>query len=250
MITPRIIPSLLLSHGRLVKGVRFADYRDAGRPETTARAHNAQGADEILLLDIDASKGEGPDLATICQVAVECFMPLTVGGGIRSLDVAHRVMELGADKLCLTTAALANPSLIEQLAHLYGAQAVMLGVDICASGGGWRLFDHRTGKALAAPDPFAWIDEALARGAGEIRLMAVDREGSREGFDLDLFARVRARVNVPVILEGGAGSFDHIAEALRAGASGVGLGTSLIFSDANIVKIKRYLANNGLDLRL
>lgn len=251
MVMQRIIPSLLLSHGRLVKGVRFGNYQDAGRPETTARAHNAQGADEVLLLDIDASRtGQGPDLAAIRLVAMECFMPLTVGGGIRSLDVAHHVMESGADKLCLTTAALDEPALIESLAHLYGSQAVMLGIDVCASDGDFRLYNHRSGKALASPDPFAWIAEGIARGAGEIRLMAVDREGGREGLDLELFSRVKERVQVPVILEGGAGSFDHIAAALRAGVSGVGLGTSLIFSDANIVKIKRYLANNGLLIRL
>lgn len=249
MIAPRIIPSLLLREGRLVKGRRFADFQDAGLPVTTARAHNAQGADELMLLDIDAHRRGGPDIETIRKVAMECFMPLTVGGGIVSLEVARRIMESGADKLCLTTAALDNPGLLEELAHLYGAQAVVIGVDILRDGATWRLYDHRSGQPVEGVDPLAWIEQAVARGAGEIRLMAVDREGTREGMDLGLFGQIRRRVNVPIVLEGGAGSFEHIAEALQAGTSGVGLGTILVFSDANIVKIKGYLANKGIGVR-
>ena len=247
---PRIIPSLLLCGGRLVKGRRFAEYQDAGRPDTTARAHNAQGADELLLLDIQGWRSEeGPDVAAIRQVASECYMPLTVGGGVDSLDKAHRVMDAGADKICLTAPALESPDLIEKLAYTYGSQAVVLGVDVCRVDGTLALYDHRTRQVLVR-DPLAWIDAGIGRGAGEIRLMSVEREGGRQGMDIDLLTRVLERVQVPVILEGGAGAFEHVAEAIKAGASGVGLGALLVFSDANIVKIKRFLANSGLELRL
>ena len=248
MLTRRLIPSLLLKEGRLVKGTCFRDYRDAGNPKTTARAHNAQGADELVLLDIEAARqGRGPDVRTIRTVAAECFMPLTVGGGIRTLADARDCMDAGADKLSVTSGALDDPDLITRLARVYGAQAVQLGIDIIDDGGTPKLYDHRHEKSL--PDPMDWIRRGVALGAGEIRLTAVHREGTRTGMDLDLLARVRALVNVPVILEGGAGDLDHLDAAMAAGADGVALGTMLVFSDNNLVKIKRFLAAEGHHMR-
>lgn len=248
MLTRRLIPSMLLKEGRLVKGTRFRDYRDAGNPKTTARAHNAQGADELVLLDIEAARlGRGPDLPAIRMVAAECFMPLTVGGGIRSVEDARDCMDAGADKISVTSGALDDPDLITRLAKVYGAQAVQLGVDITDDGGTPRLYDHRHEKNL--PDPMDWIRRGVALGAGEVRLTAVHREGTRTGMDLDLLARVQALVNVPVILEGGAGDLEHLGAALKAGADGIAVGTMLVFSDNNLVKIKSFLAAEGHDMR-
>jgi imidazole glycerol-phosphate synthase subunit HisF len=245
LLLQRLIPSLLVQGQRLVKGSRFQEHRDAGRAETTARAHNAQGADELLLLDIDASRsGKGPNLDTVRLVARECFMPLTVGGGIRSMEDARACMEAGADKICLTTTAMDNPLLITDLARLYGSQATMVGIDVVTSGDERNVFDfrqHSAGSRTVAE----WMREVVDLGAGEIKLMSVDREGMREGLDLELLEFSQNYVNVPVILEGGAGSLAHVAEAMQAGADAVALGTMLVFSDNNIVKIKRFLSGHG-----
>ncbi len=247
----RIIPSLLLRDGRLVKGTAFAGHRDAGSPSTTARVHDAQGADELVLLDIDASrKGRDPDFASFAAVARACFMPLTVGGGIRSVDTAHRCLEAGADKLCLTTSALDEPRRIGELARIFGAQAVVLGVDVVQTPAGRFLYDHRSHRPLEAPGWDEWLCRGVGEGAGEVRLLAVDREGQRTGLDTDLLAEASARGDVPIILEGGAGTLDHFATALRAGADAVALGTMLVFSDNNIHKVKSFLRNAGLEMRL
>ncbi|HEX2653029.1 MAG TPA: HisA/HisF-related TIM barrel protein [Xanthobacteraceae bacterium] len=245
----RIIPSLLLRRGRLAKGVRFADYRDAGAPATICRAHSAQGADEILLLDIEASHdGRESDFGALEKVAAEIQVPLTFGGGMTNLDRIHRAIEAGADKVCLTTAALDRPDLIEEAAQVYGAQAVMVGIDVVRRDGDYKLYDHRTGWTVSKQLD-DWVGEAVSRGAGEIRLCAVDREGTRQGLDTTLHDRVRARVNVPIILEGGVGDLDHVAAAMKAGADSIGLGTLLVFSDNNLVKVRRFLANEGLKVR-
>lgn len=250
MLTRRLIPSLLLKGGRLVKGTRYRDHRDAGNPNTTARAHNAQGADELILLDIDASReGRGPDLEAIRTVARECYMPLTFGGGIRSVEDARACMDAGADKLCLTTTALDDPDLITRLARVFGSQAVVLGVDVTGDATHPILFDHRTRMTVPDMDPIEWMRRGVDLGAGEIRLMAVDREGTREGMDTALLKLVRGAVSVPVIAEGGAGDLDHLAAAMTAGADGIAVGTMLVFSDNNLVKIKRYLAAAGHDMR-
>lgn len=247
----RLIPCLLLHEGRLVKGHNFRDLRDAGSPRTTARAHNHQGADELLLCDIDASrKSKQPDVEVIRQVATECHMPLCVAGGIRGVAEAAAVMDAGADKICLTTTALDDPEMVSVLAHTYGSQAIVLGVDISKDANGeYRIFDHRTRALLADRDPFEWVSMAVDMGAGEVRLMSVDQEGSLGGYDLDLFAMVRSDVNVPIILEGGAGTLNHVQDAFDAGVDGAGVGSMLVFSDANLVKIKQHLITAGMNIR-
>ena len=251
MIRRRIIPSLLLRGGRLVKGVRFGDHRDAGHPVTTARAHNAQGADELVVIDIDASRERRlPDLALVSRIAGECQMPLTVGGGIRGVDDARRCLEAGADKVLINAGAVEVPNLIEDLAHLLGSQAVVLAVDYAERSGVQTLFDYRSRAVTRNRDPLGWMREAVGRGAGEIRLMAVDREGTRRGFDLDFAARALATVRVPIILEGGAGTLSHLDEALMAGADALALGTMLVFADNNLVKVRRYLASAGYPVRV
>lgn len=246
----RVIPALLLRQGRLVKGCSFTGHRDAGAPGTTARAYDAQGADELILIDIDATReGRGPDLRSVAEVARNCRTPLTVGGGVASVEIAAACFRAGADKLCLNSTALARPSLIAELAQVYGRQAIVLGVDVIKEGADWRLFDHRNAKSSAL-DWRGWIDRAVGLGAGEVRLVSVDREGSRQGLDLELWAAARSVASVPMILEGGAGTLDHLAQAMLRGVDSVALGTMLVFSDNNIVQLKRRLKNAGLAMRL
>lgn len=249
MLRQRLIPSLLLKEGRLVKGVAFADWRDAGRPDTTIRAHSAQGADEMLLLDIEASRhGRGPDIANLRAAAKECRVPLTFGGGIRSLDDARACFAAGADKLCLTTTALDQPSLITTLSRIFGSQAIVLGLDVVEVSSGIRLFDFRSRQAIDK-DVFAWIAEGVQRGAGELKVTVVNREGARAGMAIGLVADLLRQVSVPVIVEGGAGSLPDLDEAFAAGVDGVAVGTMLVFSDNNLVKLKRYLAMRGRNVR-
>ena len=246
----RLIPSILIHDGRLVKGVQYKDYKDAGGPATTARAHNAQGADELIACDIDASKhNREPDWDTLHAIAQECFMPLTIFGGINSLERAEKAFAIGADKIGLTTTAYDNPELITTLAHQYGAQAVVIGLDIIKQGAKYKLYDHRTGLPHTNLNPLEWAKEAIELGAGEIRLMHVEREGVLEGMDLEFFHQLREMVDVPILLEGGAESLDHVQEAYEAGVDGVCLGAMLIFSDANLVKIQQRMRSLKLNIR-
>lgn len=250
MLANRIIPSLLLRHGRLVKGVRFADHRDAGAPATTCRAHSAQGADEITICDIDASRNnQMPDFTSLQAVSDNVQVPVTFCGGISDLARAHQAMESGADKIGVNTTALDRPALIEELAHVFGAQAVVVGVDVVRSDGAPKVYDYRSGRVSDRASVKDWVRATVDRGAGEIRLVAVDREGTRSGLDIPLWAEIREITDVPIILEGGAGSLNHIADAMKAGVDSVALGTLLVFSDNNLLKVRRFLESAGLPMR-
>lgn len=251
MLFQRLIPSLLLKKGRLVKGRCYQDFRDAGNPRTTARAHNHQGADELMVLDIDASKRNGmPDIEAITTIAEECFMPLCVGGGISNVGIAYACMQAGADKLCLTTTAIDNPRLISELAHRFGSQAVVVGVDVkYDENNEIRLYDHRDRSLVKNSNPWDWLTRVVELGAGEVRLMSVDREGTLLGYNLSLYERAKKLVDVPIILEGGAGSLHHLQEAFEAGIDGVSTGAMLVFSDANLVKIKKHMVTNHCNIR-
>jgi cyclase len=251
VLTNRVIPSLLVRGERLVKGVKYSGWRDAGNPQTTVRAYNAQKADEFILMDIDATReNRGPNLEIVRAVASECEMPLTVGGGIRDPDMAAACFAAGADKVVVTSAAYDTPDMVEEMAHRFGAQAVMVGLDIVCDGDEFEsLYDHRTGTANKRD----WVSFArmlVERGAGEFRLMSVDREGTRRGLNCALFRRLREAVDVPIILEGGAGTLDHVLEAMNKGVDSVAIGTMLVFSDNNLVQVKRHLRNAGHEIRL
>ncbi|MEQ8711289.1 MAG: imidazole glycerol phosphate synthase cyclase subunit [Rhodospirillales bacterium] len=251
MLQNRIIPSLLLSGGRLVKGTAFTDHRDAGNPPTTLRAYAAQKADEALLIDIDATReGRGPDVAAVRLAARECSMPLTIGGGITSVDLAKACLDNGADKICLNGAALDDPDLISACAHRFGSQAVVVAIDVIDSAGGVSLYDYRTGHTLPDRNWLDWLGQVEDKGAGEIRLMDVSREGGRLGYNCGLLAAARMRCGLPIILEGGAGKLDHLSEAMQQGADALALGTMLVFSDNNIIQVKRFLKNAGHPIRL
>lgn len=246
----RIIPSLLLRGGRLVKGDSFADHVDAGSPGTTARAYDAQRADELIVLDIDASReGRPPDLQALGEVAANCMTPIAFGGGIATVEVARSCLALGADKICLNHAARTCPSLISDLANTFGSQAVVLCLDLLRDGDDWAVFDHVSSTCVE----LSWrqqLAQAAVLGAGEIKLTAVDREGKRCGLDVELWRAARRVVDLPMILEGGAGSLDHLAEAMSGGADSLAIGTMLVFSDNNIIQLKRYLSNAGHSIRL
>lgn len=238
----RLIPSVLIQQGRLVKGRQYAHYKDAGGAATTARAHNAQGADEIIVCDVDAAKTNmGPDFETLRLIADECFMPLTFFGGINTSDRAAQCMDCGADKIGMTSGIYDNPELIESLAKRYGSQAIVLGLDIMQTDAGhYKLFDHRTHK-LEDTEPLEFLRNCIERGVGEVRVMAIHNEGTHKGLDLNLHKYIRNHVNIPVILEGGSGSLHDIENAYSQGVDAVAVGSMLVFSDANLVKIKQHM---------
>jgi cyclase len=202
-------------------------------------------------MDVMASKeGRGPLLDTIREIAEECFMPLCVGGGIRNSDDATACMDVGADKLCLTSQAMDKPELVMELARRFGSQAVVVGVDVIHDDNGiLRLYDHRKMLTIKDSDPFQWASKMINMGCGEIRLMSVDREGTLQGYDLDLYQKMRELINVPIILEGGAGSLDHLEAAFKAGVDGVAVGGMLVFSDSNLVKIKQHMKTRKCNIR-
>jgi cyclase len=250
----RVIPCLDVAAGRVVKGVRFADLRDQGDPAEAALAYAAQGADEIVFLDIGAAPEErDTDAPWVRRTASQVFIPLTVGGGVRSAADADRLLAAGADKVGINSAAVERPELTGELAHRFGSQCVVLSVDVLASPDGdqgkrWEVVT-RGGRQATGRDALAWIREGVERGAGEILLTSIDRDGTRGGYDLALIAAVAAAVPVPVIASGGAGTADHLVQALAAGAAAV-LAASIFHQGTYTVgEIKRAIAAAGFPVR-
>ena len=252
MNTKRIIPCLDVDGGRVVKGVQFVSIRDAGDPAECARAYNEQGADELVFLDITASaEARGTLLEAVRKTAEEVFLPLTVGGGVRSIENARELLRAGADKVSLNTAAVERPELIAEVAGAFGCQCVVLAVDGRAKGGGrWEVTTHG-GRRPTGRDAGEWIEEGVRRGAGEILLTSMDRDGMREGYDLELTRMVSERVSVPVIASGGAGTKEHFAEVLgEAGGADAALAASLFhFGELTVPDLKKYLEGRGVAVR-
>jgi cyclase len=255
MLTKRIIACMDVRNGEVVKGVQFQQLRSAGDPAELARRYNVEGIDEVVILDITATLETRQALAhTINAVAREIFLPLTVGGGIRSEDDAAAAVDAGADKVSLNTAALRHPDLISTLAGRYGSQAVIVAIDAkrraASLGGGYAVY-VRSGTADAARDAVEWAREAEARGAGEILLTSMDRDGTRSGFDCELTAAVSDAVNIPVIASGGAGGLDHFADVFRRGCADAALAASIFhFADTSVGELKKYLHKEGIPVRL
>jgi cyclase len=252
MLTRRIIPCLDVQDGRVVKGIRFLELRDAGDPVEQAAAYDAQGADEICFLDISASpEGRSTLVDVVARTADRVFTPLTVGGGVRSVDDADRLLAAGADKIAVNTAAIRRPALIEDIAARFGRQALVVAVDARrrASGSSWEVFSHG-GRTPEGLDALAWCREIADRGAGEILLTSMDRDGTRTGYDLELVAAVVAAVPVPVIASGGVGTLDDLIAGLRAGAAAVLAASIFHFGENTIAEAKRHLAAAGLAVRL
>ena len=254
MLSKRIIACLDVRDGHVVKGVNFGGLRSAGDPAELARRYNADGIDELVILDITATLEARRALAdTIRAVARELFIPLAVGGGIRHEDDAAAVVDAGADKVSLNTAAIADPALITRIADRYGSQAVVVAIDAKRATPGIDQFSvyARSGQADAGRDAVEWAREAEARGAGEILLTSIDRDGTKAGFDCALTAAVSSAVSIPVIASGGAGGLDHFVEVFTAGRADAALAASIFhYAETSVHTLKLHLQQRGIPVRL
>ncbi len=251
MLKHRIIPCLDVKDGRVVKGVNFVDLRDAGDPVEQAKIYDAAGADELIFLDITAShENRATIYDVVARTAAAVFMPLTVGGGVRAVEDFRRLLLAGADKVAVNSAAVARPELIREAAQKFGTQCVTVAIDAkCIAPGSWHVF-VKGGRKDTGIDAVVWAAQAAALGAGEILLTSMDRDGTGEGYDLDLLRAVNARVTVPVIASGGVGTLDHLAEGLKAGADAVLAASIFHFGTYTIMQAKKHLAAQGLPVRL
>jgi cyclase len=251
MLAKRIVPCLDVDKGRVVKGVQFVSLRDAGDPVECAVRYDAEGADELVFLDITASSDARPIvLEMVRRVADSVFIPFTVGGGVRSVGDADELLRAGADKVAVNTAAVADPALLAELSGRFGSQAIVLALDARRRNGGWEVFVHG-GRTATGRDAVAWAAEAAQRGAGEILLTSMDRDGTRDGFAVDLTRAVTEAVDVPVIASGGCGSVDHMAEVFDAGRASAALAASVFhFGEIRIPDAKARLRDLGIEVRL
>src|SRR5215472_212879 len=247
----RIIPCLDTDGDRVVKGVKFVGLRDAGDPVALAARYNAEGADELVVLDIAAARDRRPTfLQTIRRVAAELSIPLTAGGGIRALEDARAVVRAGADRIAVNTAVVARPELISELSREFGAQAVVLAVDAKRKGDHWDVM-VRGGRESASLDAIEWARAGVSHGAGEILLTSVDRDGTQCGFDVALTAAISKAVSVPVIASGGAKLPEHFVEIFREGAADAALAASIFHDEVQSIRtLKQFLAANRIEVRL
>jgi imidazole glycerol-phosphate synthase subunit HisF len=250
MLAKRIIACLDVRDGQVVKGVRFEGLRSAGDPAALARRYNVEGIDELVILDVTATLEKRRAMAaTVHAVAQELFIPLSVGGGIRDAGDAAAVVEAGADKVSLNTAALSNPSLITTLAHQYGSQAVIVAIDAKRDGDQYAVY-ARSGTTAVSRDAVEWAREAEDRGAGEILLTSIDRDGTKAGFDCEMTAAVSSAVNIPVIASGGAGSFDDFVDVFTRGRADAALAASIFhYAEHSVAGLKQHLAGHGIPAR-
>jgi cyclase len=251
MLAKRLIPCLDVDRGRVVKGVKFVALRDAGDPVECAVRYDAEGADELVFLDITASSDARPIvLDMVRRVADAVYLPFTVGGGVRSVDDAEALLRAGADKVAVNTAAVQDPELIEQLSRRFGAQAVVLAVDARARGGGrWEVYVHG-GRTPTGRDVVAWAREGMERGAGELLLTSMDRDGTKDGFDVLLTHAVAEALTIPVVASGGCGSVAHMAEVLTDGKASAALAASVFhFGEIRIPAAKAELRRAGVEVR-
>ena len=251
MLAKRIIPCLDITGGRVVKGVKFVELRDAGDPVEAARAYEEQGADELTFLDITAShEGRETMVAVVRTVAEQVFMPLTVGGGVRTAADVRRMLQAGADKVALNTAALNDPSIIDETSSQFGSQCIVLAVDARRNTEGWTVYTHG-GRNPTERDAVDWVREGVQRGAGEILLTSMDRDGTKDGYDLELTQTVSDAVSVPVIASGGAGTLEHLYEAVTVGKADAVLAASIFhFGEFTIPEAKEYLRARGVRVRI
>ncbi|MEA2195515.1 MAG: imidazole glycerol-phosphate synthase subunit HisF [Solirubrobacteraceae bacterium] len=245
----RVIPCLDVDAGRVVKGTNFVDIRDAGDPVELAALYDAAGADELVFLDITATSDKRDTVVELARrVADECFIPFTIGGGIRSVDDAQGVLDAGADKVSVNSAAVARPQLISELADVFGAQCVVLAIDAKARPGGWQVV-VAGGRTPTGRDAVEWAREGVERGAGEILLTSMDRDGTSDGYDLELTRAVAEAVGVPVIASGGAGTLEHLAAALQAGADAALAASIFHYGTYRVRDAKEHLLAAGIAVR-
>jgi len=251
-LAKRVIPCLDVTAGRVVKGVNFVGLRDAGNPVEIAARYDAEGADELCFLDITASSDERDILLHVIEaVASQVFIPLTVGGGVRKVEDVRRLLNAGADKVSINTAAVQNPALVEEASGIVGNQCIVVAIDAKRrAGGGWEVYTHG-GRKPAGLDAVDWARRMQAAGAGEILLTSMDRDGTRDGFDLALTRAVSDAVGVPVIASGGVGTLDHFAEGVQTGGADAVLAASVFhFGDFTVRAAKERMRNRGIEVRL
>ncbi|MEP7069569.1 MAG: imidazole glycerol phosphate synthase subunit HisF [Usitatibacter sp.] len=252
MLAKRLIPCLDVHAGRVVKGVKFVQLRDAGDPVEIARGYDAAGADEITFLDITASSDARDTIVEVIErVADQVFIPLTVGGGVRAVEDVRKLLNAGADKVSINTAAVEDPGLVSRAASRFGSQAIVVAIDARAAGAGkWQVYTHGGRKARGL-DVVEWAREMARRGAGEILLTSMDRDGTKSGFDLELTRAVSEAVTVPVIASGGVGTLEHLARGIEEGRADAVLAASVFhFGEITIPEAKRFLAARGIEMRL
>ena len=254
-LTKRIIPCLDVDKGRVVKGVQFVDIRDAGDPVEVARRYNEQGADEITFLDITAShESRDTTLHTVERMAGEVFIPLTVGGGVRELQDIRNLLNAGADKVAINSAAIYHPEFVREAAQRFGSQCIVVAIDAKQVELGdhpvWQIFTHG-GRNPTGIDAIEWAEKMTIYGAGEILLTSMDRDGTKNGFDLDLTSRISDAVNVPVIASGGVGTLQHLVDGIIQGKADAVLAASIFhFGEHTVPEAKQYMAERGVNVRL
>jgi cyclase len=251
MLSKRIIACLDVRDGAVVKGINFEGLRTAGDPAALAARYNAEGIDELVILDVTATiEGRRALAATIREVSSRLFIPLAVGGGIRAEADAAAAIDAGADKVSINSAALSDPPLVTRLAERYGSQAVVVAIDAKREAGRFDVY-ARSGREISGRDAVEWAIEAEARGAGEILLTSIDRDGTRSGFDCELTAAVSSAVSIPVIASGGAGSFDHFLEVFTAGKADAALAASVFhYAEHAVSELKQFLHARGVPMRI
>ncbi len=249
-LAKRIIPCLDVTSGRVVKGINFVSLRDAGDPVEIARRYDEQGADELTFLDITASSDDrGLLLRVIEEVAAQVFIPLTVGGGVRQVEDVRRLLNSGADKVSINTSAVQSPQLVSDASSHFGSQCIVVAIDAKRQGDRWEVFTHG-GRRATGLDAVAWAREMQRRGAGEILLTSMDRDGTREGFDIGLTRAVADAVDIPVIASGGVGTLEHLADGIvRGGADAVLAASIFHFGQFSVGQAKDFLAKEGIEVR-
>ena len=246
----RIIPCLDVKDGRVVKGVNFVGLRDAGDPVEVAKRYNEEGADEITFLDIGAShEGRDTIVDIVEKVAKEVFIPLTVGGGIRKLDDIYALLNVGCDKVSVNSAAIKRPELIDEGAKRFGSQCIVVAIDVKKTGDRYHVYLNG-GRVDTGIDAYAWAEEAVSRGAGEILLTSMDADGTKAGFDIEVTSKISESVDVPVIASGGAGEMKHIKEAFACGADAALAASIFHYKEIDIMELKHYLRENGIAVRV
>jgi len=250
-LAKRIIPCLDVTDGRVVKGVNFVELRDAGDPVEIARRYDEQGADELTFLDITASSdNRGLILHIIEQVASQVFIPLTVGGGVRAVEDVRRLLNAGADKVSMNTAAVVNPQLVADASSRFGSQCIVVAIDAKRVGDHWEVFTHG-GRKPTGLDAVEWARKMVELGAGELLLTSMDRDGTKSGFDLELTRAISDAVDVPIIASGGVGNLDHLVEGVKQGGADAVLAASIFhFGEYSVDQAKHYMADRGIEVRL
>ena len=252
MVKKRIIPIILLKEGRCVKGVNFKNFRDVGNPTTVARVYDAQKADELVFLDIMANHEDRSTLFEVVRkTADECFMPLCVGGGVKSISDIRVLLKNGADKVSINTAAVENPTLVEEAVKIFGSSTILVSIDVKKTEKfGHEVFTH-SGTVATGLNALDWAKQVERLGAGEILITSIDQEGTRNGYDLDLVKVIVNNVGIPVIASGGVGNLKDLEDGINiGGASGVSLGSILHFTDQNVIKARNYFKTVGINVRM